>query len=319
MMRITVVGAGWTGGLYGGVLARAGQEVGFLARGAHLQAIRSHGLQIRSADFGTFTVDAPASDDPADLGQADLVIFAVKMYDLELAAQALEVVLAPDGRVLTLQNGLEAPDHIARIVGPERVLIGTTALETTILEPGVIGHVSPGHVVTIAAYNGPPTDVVQHIAVTVREAGINTHIAGSGRQALWDKACMLIPIATVTSVCRTSVGQVRDVPEARAVVEKVLAELVAVALADGYDVSAARERAISMWGSLPAAWKTSMMRDFERGNRTELEWLTGALVRLADKYAVEAPVSRAIYGVLKLRQALEGAVAAPAGAAAAGG
>jgi 2-dehydropantoate 2-reductase len=312
-MRIAVIGAGGTGGLYGGVLARAGHDVRFLARGPHLQAIQARGLQIRSADFGTFTVHALASDNPLDLGQAELVIFAVKLYDLDTAATALQFVLGRDGHVLTLQNGLEAPDHIAQIVGAERVLIGTTSLETTIVEPAVVGHLSPGHVVNVAAYQGLPTPDVEHVAETLRQAGIMTQVAKDGRQALWDKACMLIPIATVTSVCRATVGQVRDVPEAYAVVDAVLSELVAVARADGYDVSAARQRATNMWNTLPWAWKTSMMRDFERANRTELDWLTGAVVRLGDKYGVEVPVSRGIYGVLKLRETLEGTAVAPAG------
>jgi 2-dehydropantoate 2-reductase len=262
-------------------------------------------------------VSAHASDNPVDLGQAELVIFAVKLYDLATAATMLPSMLAPEGQVLTLQNGLEAADHVAGIVGAERVLIGTTSLETTILEPGVVGHLSPGHIVRVAAFSGALSPSGQHIVETLQQAGINVQVTADGRQTLWEKACMLIPIATVTSVCRASVGQVRDVPEAFEVLEQVLAELVAVARADGYDLSGTRERATRMWQTLPAPWKTSMMRDFERGNRTELDWLTGVIVRLGDRYQVEVPVSRALYGVLKLRQTVENPAESPAETAAA--
>src|SRR5713101_9705532 len=163
-MRVAVIGAGGIGGLYGGLLARAGHDVSFLARGAHLRAIQAHGLEVRSAEFGTFKVPGVASDDPTDLGQADLVLFAVKTYDLDQAAQAAKHVLAPHASLLTFQNGLDAADQVAAIVGKEHVLIGTTALETTILEPGVIGHLSKFHFVTVSALDGPPTASVETVA-----------------------------------------------------------------------------------------------------------------------------------------------------------
>src|SRR5919197_2621703 len=125
-MRIAVIGAGGTGGLYGALLARAGNDVRILARGAHLVAIRERGLRVKSAEFGEFSVQAPASDDASQLGDADLALFAVKTYDLAPAAEAATHVLGPDSMLLTLQNGLDAPDHVADIVGTSRVLIGTT-------------------------------------------------------------------------------------------------------------------------------------------------------------------------------------------------
>src|SRR5579864_2815131 len=153
-MRVAVIGAGGIGGLYGGLLARAGHEVSFLARGPHLDAIRRAGLTIQSAEFGTLVVQAPASDNARDLGQADLVLFAVKTYDLDDAVRAAGDVLARDGSLLTFQNGVDAPDLVAKVLGEDRVLIGTTGLESTILEPGVIGHLSAFHMVVVAALHG---------------------------------------------------------------------------------------------------------------------------------------------------------------------
>lgn len=312
-MHIAVIGAGGTGGLYGGVLARAGHEVAFLARGEHLRYIRERGLQVRSADFGTFVVHAQASNDPNDLHHAELVIFAVKTYDMAAAAGALDQLLAEGGHVLTLQNGVEAPDWLAARIGKDRVLIGTTSLETTILEPGVIGHLSPGHVVTVGAFEGPPTPATEQVARVLEQAGINTHLSPDGHQALWDKACLLIPIATVTSVCRATVGGVRAVPAAFELLEGVMNEVVEVARVCGYDLAPASERALKMWSTLPAGWKTSMMRDFERGNRTEHDALTGAIVRLAEAHGVNVSRTRALYAVLQVMAESPAAVGIAAG------
>jgi 2-dehydropantoate 2-reductase len=315
-MRVAVIGAGGIGGLYGGLLARAGHQVAFLARGEHLQAIRARGLEVRSAHFGTFVVHGVASDDPADLGQADLVLFTVKTYDLDQAAVAARQVLAPQASLLTFQNGLDAPDQVATVVGKEHVLIGTTGLETTVVEPGVIGHLSPWHFVTVSAFEGLPTPRVEQVAETLASAGITTRVALDGRRALWEKAWMLIPMATITAVCRAPIGQIRDLPETQALAETLLDEVSAVARASGYDLPEARDRAHAMMQQAAPGMKASMARDFERGNRTELEALTGALVRLADAQGVDIPATRTAYAILKLRQQGEAGTENPLGVAA---
>jgi 2-dehydropantoate 2-reductase len=305
-MRVAVIGAGGIGGLYGGLLARAGHQVSFLARGEHLRAIQARGLEVRSAEFGTFVVRGVASDDAAELGQADLVLFAVKTYDLDQAAIAAKQVLAPQASLLTFQNGLDAPDQVAAIVGREHVLIGTTGLETTILEPGVIGHLSKWHFLTVSALDGPPTPQVDHVAEAFRSAGATVSVAPDGRRTLWEKAWALIPMATITAVCRAPIGEIRDLPETRALVETLLDEVSAVARARGYDLPEARARAHAMMMEIaPPGMKASMARDFERGGRTELEALTGALVRLADAQGVDVPATRTAYAILKLRQQVE--------------
>jgi 2-dehydropantoate 2-reductase len=301
-MRVVSIGAGGIGGLYGGLLARAGHSVGFLARGVHLEAIQARGLEIRSADFGTFTVHAPASADPHDLGQADLVLFAVKTYDLDQAAHVAKQFLAPEASLLTFQNGLDAPDQVAAIVGAQHVLLGTTGLETTILEPGVIGHLTPGHYVSVSALHGPPTPKVDQTAQALKAAGINVSVAPDGHRALWEKAWLLIPMATITSLCRSPIGPIRDLPETAALIQTLLDEVTAVARVYGFDLPAARERARGWIERAPYTMKASMARDFERGTRTELEALTGALVRMADAKGLDVPASRAAYAILKLRE-----------------
>jgi 2-dehydropantoate 2-reductase len=317
-MRVAVIGSGGIGGLYGGLLARAGHEVAFLARGKHLEAIRQKGLQVRSADFGTFTVHGPASDDARQLGQADLVLFAVKTYDLQEAAQQAKHVLGRDASLLTFQNGLDAPDELATIVGAQHVLIGTTRLETTIVEPGVIGHLTRGHLVTVSALNGPPTPQTELIAETFRGAGVTTNIEPDGHRALWEKASQLIPMATITAVCRASIGPIRDLAETRALAETLLDEFSRVARAYGYDLSDSQSRPGLNLKTAPPTMKASMARDFERGNRTELEALSGDLVRLAEARGVDVPASRTAYAILKLRDQLEAGAETPLGATAVG-
>ncbi len=318
-MRVAVIGAGGIGGLYGGLLARAGHDVSYLARGEHLRAIQEHGLEVRSAEFGTFKVPGVASDDPRDLGQADLVLFAVKTYDLDQAALAAKEVLGQQSSLLTFQNGLDAPDQVAAVVGPDHVLIGTAALEVTILEPGVVGHLSKFNFVTVASLDGPPTPRVEQVAETLKSAGASVTVARDGRRTLWEKAWALIPMATITAVCRAPIGEIRDLPETRALIESFLDEISAVARASGYDLPEARARAHSMMMEIaPSGMKASMARDFERGGRTELEALTGAVVRIADAHGVGVPAMRTAYAILKLRQRVEAGAQKPLGIAARG-
>jgi 2-dehydropantoate 2-reductase len=317
-MHVAVIGAGGVGGLYGGLMARAGHDVGFLARGEHLRAIRERGLEVRSAEFGTFVVHGTASDDAADLAQADLVLFAVKTYDLEAALPAVRQVLAPGASLITFQNGFDAPDQIAAAVGAQHVLIGTTRLETTIIEPGVIGHLTAGHVATVSALNGPPTDQVERAAEALRGAGVKVTVEPDGRQALWEKAAMLLPMAAITAVCRTSIGPIRDLPETRALAGVFFDEVVRVAAAYGYDLQAMGSRMGLNVESAPPGMKASMARDFERGGRTELDALTGALVRMADAKGVDVSASRTAYAILKLREQLESGTQSRVGKAAVG-
>lgn len=299
VMRVAVIGAGGTGGLYGAVLARAGHTVSFLARGAHLEAIRANGLAIRSAQFGTFTVPARVTDQPQQLAQADVILMAVKTPDLVAASQAAAQALGPATTVLTLQNGVEAPDRVADIVGVERVLVGTTGLETTILEPGVIGHLSSSHFLRIAELDGPPTPRVESLVQVLVDAGIHASAAPSGRLALWEKARFLIPLAGVTAVCRTSIGPIVELPETRALAAELCAEVASVAAACGYPVEPSD---FSSLAETQPTMKASMARDFERGKRSELDELVGAIVRLGAERGVDVPAHRHVYAILKLRE-----------------
>jgi 2-dehydropantoate 2-reductase len=305
-MRVAVIGAGAIGGFIGGLLARDGHDVRLLARGPHLQALQANGLQVRSKQLGDFAAPAAAVGDAGELGPSDLVIVAVKMYDFEDAARAAGQALAEHGLALTLQNGLDAPDELARVAGRERVLVGTIAGEFTILEPGVVGHLTPVHSVSVSPYDAESGLRAHEIAGAMKHAGLHVSVVDDGLRALWQKACGLIPFATITAAADCAVGDFMGLPASRDLWEALLAEITAVAAACGYDL----HEAVAGWRAFAQraietspAFTSSLARDLQAGRRTELEWLTGKIVRLSVQKSVPAPVHRALYGILKIKEA----------------
>jgi 2-dehydropantoate 2-reductase len=313
-MKIAIVGAGAVGGFLGALLARAGHDVTLLARGPHLAAIRATGLQVRSSQLGDFTVAVRATDQPTELGRNDLVVVGVKLYDFAAAAQATAVALAPDGVAVTIQNGLDAPFDLAAVVGQQQVLIGTAAIEATLQEPGVVGHLFPTHAVTLSELHGPPTGRVERLADELKAAGINVTVVPDGYQALWDKAARLIPFATLTTAAACGLGALMASPESVGLSARVFDEVTAVALATGHDVSAVVQR-IQAQAQTAAEraprFTSSMNRDMLAGKPIELEWLTGKLIRLADEYSVPVPAHTLLYAVIKARLAERDQAAPP--------
>lgn len=305
-MKVAIIGAGGVGGFLGALLARAGHDVGFLARGAHLAAIRERGLELRSKQFGDFVVKGTASDNGADLGPADFVLMGVKMYDFSAAITHAQAALAPNGLVATIQNGLEAPYEIADVVGTQRVLAGTVSLEATLLEPGVVGHMVASHVMGLAELGGGTTPRLAQLVEDLKAAGFNVTARPSAQAALWTKAAMLIPLATLTTAANCGVGILADLPEARALVREMSDEAIAVARACGVDLDdkfVSFQRQVETLAPQSPRFTSSMNRDFLAGRRIELEWLTGALIRVADEQHVEVKAHKALYAVIKLRLA----------------
>lgn len=303
-MKIAVLGAGGVGGFLGALLARAGHDVAFLARGSHLAAIRERGLEIRSVQFGTFTVRPSASDDARALGKNELVLVAVKMYDFAGAAAAAAEALATGGLALPIQNGLDAPDLLAAAVGAERTLIGSAQIEAQIAEPGVVAHTIPAHSVVLAELQGPPSDRLRALLTDLQRAEIAAKTVEDGRTALWAKAGLLIPFATLTAAGDCTLGEIWSLPALFDAWELLRNEAVAVAAAAGYDVRAAVAAAESSFANMlpaTAGFTSSMNRDFRAGRRTELEWLTGALLARAAKHGVPVPAHAALYGLLRLK------------------
>jgi len=304
-MKIAIIGAGGVGGFLGAMLARAGHQVGLLARGPHLAAITQSGLQLESRQFGAFTVTPAATDNAAQLGRNDLVFITVKMNDFEEAAGTTKGALLDDGFAVSIQNGIDAPDILARVVGEKRTLIGTIAIEASIAAPGKIAHTTPMHALTLAQFSGPPEDRLKKLQTTLSESELNVQVAENGRKALWDKACFLIPFATLTASGDCSLGEIYGIPALRSDWNALCAEAVAVARADGYDVSeslAAMLTRIEALAQSAPGFTSSMNRDIRTGRRSELEWLTGRLIQIGAEKGIATPAHTALYGLLKLKE-----------------
>jgi 2-dehydropantoate 2-reductase len=301
-MRIVVVGSGAVGGYYGAMLARAGHDVVFIARGAHLDAIRRVGLLVRSP-LGDWTVHAPAEHDTGALGRCDLVLFAVKTYDNESALRLLPPLVGRDAVVLTLQNGVDSPDAVAAVVGPDAVLGGATYIATALVEPGVIQQTGDYRRIAfgeVFGRAGTLTDRVQALNEVFTGAGIQSEPAADGRVPLWEKFAYLAPFAGMTGAARQPVGVIRADPAARAQLVAAFREVEALARAEGIPVAAdLLDRSLRYVDGVPASMRSSLLIDLSQGKRIEVEALQGAVVRRAAAHGLPVPVMATLYGVLR--------------------
>lgn len=305
------MGSGGVGGYYGGVLARGGHELWFVARGAHLDALRDHGLEIRSSESPIRLRPVRAVAAPAEAGSGfDLVLFTVKGYDTEAAATALRPVVGSMTAILTLQNGVDSAERLGAILDGTSVLAGTTTIESTIAAPGVIEQKGPRPRIVLGEPSGTVTPRAETIAGVLRDAGIETVVSADMRRTLWEKFVRLAPSASLTSACGASIGTVRATPEGGALYRTLVAEAVAVGRAAGAALAHdAVETSMTFIMALPPAMTTSMQRDYDRRGRVELEELTGTVVRLGRALAVPTPAFETIYGILKVRALAFGGLA----------
>jgi 2-dehydropantoate 2-reductase len=299
-MRIAVMGAGGVGGYFGARLAQGGHDVAFVARGAHLAAMRERGLTVRSA-LGEARLPRPVvTDDPATLAPAYIVVFAVKLWDTESEAETVRPLVACGGVIVPFQNGVGSIERIGAIVGAERVMGGVAQIAATIAEPGVIGHTG-----TMARLRfGPATTAQQPAAEALLAAcnasGIDAELVADIRRALWEKFVFLAAFSGLTSVARQPIGVLRADPEVRGTLEAAMREAWAVGRAQGIalaDDFVARQMQFA--DGLPAEMKSSMLNDLVAGNRLEAPWLCGAVARMAAAAGVPAPVNATLYAALK--------------------
>jgi 2-dehydropantoate 2-reductase len=300
-MRIAIIGSGGVGGYLGGRLAASGQDVTFIARGAHLDAIREDGLRIESA-LGDISVQpAEASDDPASVGRVDLVIFAVKLYDTQAAAEACRPLLGEKTGVVTFQNGVDSPEVLARILGREHVVGGVAQIASVVGEPGVIRHSGTMARFAFGELDGRRSTRVEALAVALGAAGVEHVVSDAIERDIWAKMVFLATFAGVTALARLPIGPIRTDPDTRALYRDGLAEALAVARARGIPLTEDFVvQTLARTDQLPAAMKSSMLEDLERGKRLELTWLSGAIVRMGAELGVPTPVHGFITAALKL-------------------
>jgi 2-dehydropantoate 2-reductase len=303
-MRIAVMGSGGVGGYVGGRLAASGQDVTFVARGAHLAAIREHGLALRSALGEALIRPARASDDPAAIGPVDLVIFAVKLYDTEAAAEATRPLLGPHTGVVTFQNGVDSSDLLARVLGPEHVIGGVAHIAAVIAEPGVILHTGTMASFVFGELDDTRSERVGALVNALQSAAVEHRISGDIQRDIWDKMAFLATFAGLTALMRLPIGPIREDAETRAMLREGLSEASAVARATGVRLpDDFVERTLERCDRLPYEMKSSMLQDLERGRRLELPWLSGAIVRLGRELGVATPNHAFITTALKLHAA----------------
>jgi 2-dehydropantoate 2-reductase len=302
-MRFAILGSGAVGGYFGAKLAQAGQEVTFIARGAHLEAIRHRGLEVRSAKLGDFTVRAAAESDTTRIGPVDVVIVSVKAYDNATALPMLTPMIGPSTSVLTLQNGVDSVDECAAIAGKDRVLGGTTYVATALEGPGLIVQTGVHRSIIFGEVFGDTSKIsprVQAIAGVLASADIQTTAVADARVPIWDKYVYLAAFSGFTGASRLAIGHIWNYPHVQEMFYACSREIAAIAQAEGVTISANRFDTLKEYmTNLPPSTRSSLLIDLQQGKRIEVEALQGAAVRRAAKLGVPVPIISTLYALLK--------------------
>ena len=306
-MKIAILGSGAVGGYYGARLARSGHDVTFIARGAHLAAIRDKGLEVRSPVLGDFVARARAEEDTSQVGVVDLVMVAVKTYDNATALPLLRPMLGPDTAVLTVQNGVDSPGEVAAVAGEERTLGGTTYIATALEAPGLIVQTGDHRRIVFGeAFGQLPrvTDRVKAIHDAFAGADIQSYPVGDGRVPIWEKFVFLAALAGFTGAARLPIGPVWGDQFTKAQFLAGCREIEAVARAEGVPVAAdVVDRIVPYIDAIPGTMRSSLLIDLQQGKRIEVEALQGTVVRRGAARGVPTPIMSTLYSVLKLHAA----------------
>lgn len=300
-MKLAVYGTGGVGGYFGGRLAQAGADVHLIARGTHLQALQQNGLKVDSV-HGDFHVNLPATEEPADIGACDYVLFTVKSFDTEGAARRLGPLLHDDTAVISLQNGLDNEQLLADEIGAHHVMGGVAYIFSTIADPGVIEHTGGPAEIIFGELDGDRSDrAVEFLEWCQRADGMSADLSEDIHTVLWDKASFICALAGMTAAVRLPLGDIRAVPESWAMFRKILEEVCDVGVAEGVDLPA---DTVDNWVAFaedelgPDAY-SSLHYDLTHDKPMELEALHGAVVNRAAAHDVAVPMTEAVYSILR--------------------
>jgi 2-dehydropantoate 2-reductase len=294
-VKVVVLGAGGVGGYFGGRLAAGGSDVTFVARGAHLAAMRRSGLTITSPRGNAYIRDVRAVETVAEAGRADLVLVSVKLWDTEAAASSLKPIAHQGAAIVSFQNGVQKDDILRRYVPAHSVVGGVCYIAASIAEPGVISHTGAMQRLVFGEYDGAVSARLEAFLAACRKAGIDAEISDSIERVIWEKFVFLVGLSATTSLFRTTIGPIREDPEKRGTLLDVMREVVAVGRAKRVGLAADyAENRLAFCDTLPAATPSSMSVDLERGHRLELPWLSGAVVDLSATLNVPTPVNKRI-------------------------
>jgi 2-dehydropantoate 2-reductase len=290
-MKIAIMGSGSVGGYFGARLAATGNDVTFIARGAHLDAIRKAGLRVQSPLGDVHISPADATDDPARVGPVDIVLFATKLYDTEIAGELCKPFVGADTAVISLLNGVDSEEQLSRILGTQHVVGGVARISAEIAAPGVIHHHTNFAVIEFGELDGRKSERLRTFLAAATEAEIDARLCDDINIAIWQKFLLLASFSGITALTRLPAGPIRDNPETWNLMQAAAQEADAVARARGVRLPEnSVDDVVKIMGTLPDAMKASMLMDLERGKRLELEWLSGAVCRLGRQSGVETPL-----------------------------
>jgi 2-dehydropantoate 2-reductase len=299
-MKIAVIGTGGVGGAFGAALAKTGADVTFVARGAHLATMKEHGLRVEGGRGETVIRSVQATDNIASIGVVDIVLFCVKLWDVETMGEQLRPLLGPDTAVIPLQNGVDAAHRLVAILGAKAVMNGTVMISATIEQPGVIRQTGKMMALTFGELDGRITPRAEHFRALCDSADFDVVLSDNIAVPLWVKFMALTAASGCTALTRLPIGRLRDDTEIFAWFESVMRETEAVGRAEGVPVPADTvDKLLAIARSLPPESRASMAVDLSRGNRLELPWLAGKVVELGRKHGIPTPSNWGIYVALK--------------------
>jgi len=298
-VKIMIMGTGGVGGYYGGLLAQQGNDVAFIARGAHLKAIQANGLQVKSI-FGDFTVNpAKATDNPAEVGPVDLILFCTKTYGTDGAAQAIKPAIGSQTAVLSLLNGVDAAERIGKVVGAEHVIGGATWLSSAVEAPGVIKQVSQFRRIVFGELDQSRSERIQSIYNVLNNTGITVEISDDILKILWTKFVFISSASSFGSLTRLPMGEYRSVPETRAMIISLMHEVEAVAHIQGIDLDEdVVQKSLDFMDNAAPHIKASMQLDVDAGRKSELDSMVGVIGRKGDELGIPTPIADFIYASL---------------------
>jgi 2-dehydropantoate 2-reductase len=299
-MKIGVVGVGGVGGYFGGLLARMGVDIHFVARGKHLRALQDEGLQVLSSQ-GNFHILLHATAEPHEIGPVDLVLFCVKSFDTFHAAREMESMVDDSTVILSLQNGIDNIEKLIAHYGPERIMGGTAYIESSLAAPGVIAHTGTMGRIVFGELDGGSSERALKILQVFQQAGIDTELSNNIERVLWEKFLFICGVHGVSTLSRAPLGLVLSCPETRELLVEVMGEVQQLAQRKGIVLAKSAVRdAMDLIGTYKKQFKCSMLRDLEWRRPMEIEALNGMVVKLGQILGLATPFNQTIYACIKL-------------------
>jgi 2-dehydropantoate 2-reductase len=300
-MRIAIVGAGGIGAPLGASLATAGQDVVFLARGSHLAAMRANGLRVEGDRGESVIFPIQATDDPASLGPVDLILFCVKLWDVETAGNHIRPLIGGETVVIPLQNGIDASERLAPILSTAHVVGGVALVSGSIVAPGVVRQTGTHHGMVFGELDGQATARAERIHAVCKAAGIDAVLSDNIERARWQKFIGLVAVSGLCALTRRPIGEVRSDPDLGPLLDDAMQEVVDVGRACGVQFPAEILESVraTVIRPVPPHGMPSMAVDLHAGNRLELPWLAGKVVQLGAGHGVPTPINRVVYAALK--------------------